>query len=74
MDSSDESREGRGAVAASLLMLGVLVFGIIEVTQRNTSLTNTRALLEIGVVLALSLVLGFAARFLARALTRLRTG
>ena len=71
--SLDESQEGRGALAASLLMLAVMTFGIVEVAQRNPRLTSSRALIEIAVVLAISFTLGFAARFSLRAWSRWRS-
>jgi hypothetical protein len=68
-----ESQEGKAALAASLLMLGAMIIGIVEVIQRNSRLTSSRALIEIAVVLAISFTLGFAARFLMRAWSRWRS-
>lgn len=68
----EELHRRSGAVAASLLMLGVMTLGVIEVTQRNSTLMSSRAWIEIAAVIAVSFALGFAARFATRAVTRWR--
>ena len=70
--ADEESHRRSGAVAASLLMLGAMTLGVIEVAQRNPTLMSSRAWLEIAAVVAVSFALGFAARFVTRAIVRRR--
>lgn len=59
-----------GSLAGAGTMFVALLFGVIQVFQRNTSLLSWRAFAELVFVLVVSFGLGFVAKYAALAFTR----
>jgi uncharacterized integral membrane protein len=66
----NDLQERCGCLAGAAAMFVVLVFGVIEVFQRNVSLLAWRAISELGIVLVAAFVLGFVGKMAALAITR----
>ena len=71
-DSLNELQEGSGALAGAVCMLATLIYGVVQVIQRQESLFGLRAAGELLVVLGVAFTLGFVARLAACGFTRLQ--
>jgi len=68
--SLNELQERCGSAAAAGFMFVTLLYGVLQVFQRNTSLLTLRAALELGAVLAISFAAGALGKYLCLAVTR----
>jgi hypothetical protein len=66
----NELQERCGSLGAAGFMLVTLLYGVVQVFQRNASLLTPRAALEFGVVLAISFAAGAFGKYLCLAVTR----
>ena len=71
-DALNELQEGSGAMAGAVCMLATLIYGVVQVIQREESLFGLRAAGELVIVLGVAFTLGFVARLAACAFTRLQ--
>lgn len=71
-DALNELQESSGAMAGAICMLATLIYGVVQVIQRQESLLGLRAAGELLVVLGVAFTLGFLARLASCAFTRLQ--
>ena len=69
-DALNSLQERGGSLIAIGVMIAALIFGVFKAIQRNDSLLSGQALLELGVVLVATFVLGTLARASVLAITR----
>jgi hypothetical protein len=66
----NELQERCGSAGAAGFMFVTLLYGVVQVFQRHTSLLSWNAAFELAVVLGLSFAAGAAGKFVALAITR----
>jgi hypothetical protein len=66
----NELQERCGSRGAAGFMFVTLLYGVIQVFQRNASLLTLRAALELGTVLAISFAAGALGKYFCLAVTR----
>jgi hypothetical protein len=66
----NELQERCGSLGAAGFMFVTLLYGVVQVFQRNASLLTLRAALEFGAVLAISFAAGALGKYLCMAVTR----
>ena len=68
--SLNELQERCGSLGAAGFMFVTLLYGVVQVFQRNASLLTLRAALELAAVLAISFAAGALGKYLCLAVTR----
>jgi hypothetical protein len=68
--SLNELQERCGSLGAAGFMFVTLLYGVLQVFQRNASLLTLRAALELATVLAISFAAGALGKYLCLAVTR----
>lgn len=66
----NDLQERCGSLGAAGFMFVTLLYGVMQVFQRNASLLTMRAALELGAVLAISFAAGALGKYLCMAVTR----
>jgi hypothetical protein len=66
----NELQERCGSLGAASSMFVTLLYGVVQVFQRNVSILTLRAAIELAAVLAISFAAGALGKYLALAFTR----